>query len=363
MLKYGNVRTCFSSLKRLQKRTVPKASAIVGSQLLLCSTLPARARCISTMNKSARILINFSFSFFLSLTAKAAPAGDTPGVPWQGSYGITQSVDKIMAAEEEDQRSPQTFAFRTTHRRSVPARSLQHNPLSPAVSQWPVGSPSSSGAGSPSPFIPQIVGSSFLGAQISDTLGYIPPDSMGTVGPSQVLVIVNGRVKVFSKSGTLGPLNADTDVFFSPVTSAGTSDPHVRYDRLSQRWFITMIDLATPNHIVIAVSSGPTITGTASFTFFQFQQDLVGTTPNSDTGGFADYDTLGVDKFALYIGANIYNAAGNAVLGTTGFVVNKANLLAGTLTVTPFRQLGSVGGSGGGTGTAQGEDNDDPKAN
>src|SRR5258708_2276058 len=121
MLKYGNVRTCFFSMKRLQKRTVPKASAIVGSQLLLCSTLPARARCISTMNKSARILSNLSFSLvlFFSLTAKAAPVGDTPGVPWQGSHGITLSVDQIMASEEEDQRSPETFAFRTTHRRSV----------------------------------------------------------------------------------------------------------------------------------------------------------------------------------------------------------------------------------------------------
>src|SRR5882672_12351185 len=348
MLKYGNLRTCLSSLKRVQKRTVPKASAIVASQLLLCSTLPARARCISTMHKSAGILSNFSFSLvlFFSPTAKSAPAGETPGVPWQGGRGITQSVDQIMAAEEEDQRSPETFAFRTTHRRSVPARSLQHNPLSPAVSQWPVRSPSSSGAGSSPPLIPQIVGSSFLGAQISDTLGYIPPDSMGTVGPTQVLVIVNGRVKVFSKSGTLGPLNADTDVFFSPVTSAGTSDPHVRYDRLSQRWFITIIDLATPNHIVIAVSSGPTITGSASFTFFQFQQDLVGTTPNSDTGGFADYDTLGVDKFALYIGANIFNAAGTALIGTTGYVINKSSLFSGILTVTPFRQIGAVSGSG-----------------
>ena len=269
-----------------------------------------------------------------------------------------------MASEPEDQRSPQTFSFRTTHRRAIPARSLQHNPLAPAVSQWPVLPPSSSGTGSspPPPLVPQIVGSSFLGAQISDTVGYIPPDSMGTVGPSQVLVIVNGRIKVFSKTGTLGPLNADTDTFFSSVSTAGTSDPHVRYDRLSQRWFITMIDVASDNKILIAVSSGPTITGSSSFTFFQFQHDLVGTTPNSDTGGFADYDTLGVDKFALYIGVNVYNSSGTAVIGTTGFVVNKANLLAGTLTVTPFRQIGAISGTGAGPWTPQGVDNDDPNA-
>src|SRR6266404_4568070 len=119
--KSGNFWKCLDLLFSTETVTndpVPKASAIVGSQLLLCSTLPARARCIGTMNKSARILIKLNFSLVLvfSLTAKAAPAADTPGVPWQGQPGITQSVAQIMAAEAEDQRSPQTFAFRTTHR-------------------------------------------------------------------------------------------------------------------------------------------------------------------------------------------------------------------------------------------------------
>jgi len=174
------------------------------------------------------------------------------------------------------------------------------------------------------------------------------------------MVIVNGRIRVFDKSGNLGAFNATTDDFFNSVRSAGTSDPHARYDRLSQRWFITMIDVATPNRILIAVGSGPTITGSGSFTFFQFQHDLVGATPNSDTGGFGDYDTLGVDKFALYIGVNVFNAAGTSFLGTTGFVVNKANLLAGSLMVTPFRQLATS--SGAGPYTPQGVDNDDPDA-
>jgi PKD repeat protein len=203
------------------------------------------------------------------------------------------------------------------------------------------------------------VGTTFLGIQLSES-GYIPPDSMGAVGPSQLIVIANGRIKVFNKDGTLGPLNTTTDNLFASVRSAGTSDPRARYDRLSQRWFITMIDVATTNRVLIAVSSGPTITGTSSFSFFQFQHDLVGPTPNSDTGGFADYDSLGVDRFALYIGINVFNSAGTALLGTTGFVVNKSNLFSGTLTVTAFRQLATSTGAG--PFAPRGVSNDDPAA-
>src|SRR5438445_747943 len=77
-----------------------------------------------------------------------------------------------------------------------------------------------------------------------------PPDSMGAAGPGQFIVAVNGRVRSFNKATGLadGVLNADTDVFFGPVLNPGatnnfTSDPRIRYDRLSGRWFIVMIDV------------------------------------------------------------------------------------------------------------------------
>jgi hypothetical protein len=122
-----------------------------------------------------------------------------------------------------------------------------------------------------------------------------------------------------------------------------------------------MIDVASSsNRVLLAVSSGPTITGTSSFSFYQFQMDAVGATPNSDTEGFADYPTLGVDRNALNIGVSVFNSAGTALIGTTIYVINKASLLIGTLTLTAFRQIGAVNGTGPGIFTAQGVDNDDP---
>jgi len=50
----------------------------------------------------------------------------------------------------------------------------------------------------------------------------------------------------------------DDLTFFAMVRGvANVSDPHVRYDRLSGRWFISEISVEnTSNHILLAVSSG-----------------------------------------------------------------------------------------------------------
>ncbi len=286
--------------------------------------------------------------------AQDEAAAATVGVPWTGEPGITETVSDIM---ERERWAPATTAgARETKPRHVLTGPRRQNPSAPAVPQWPVPETSSS---LPEPLLPQTVGTSFLGAVVSES-GFIPPDSMGAVGPTQVLVIVNGRIKVFDKAGVLGALNASTDTFFNSVRNgSGTSDPHVRYDRLSGRWFLTMINVSTPNRVMIAVSSGSTITNAASFTFFQFQHDLV--TPTGDTGDFADYDTLGVDANALYVGVNVFNAAGTAFLGTSGFVIRKSDLLTGILTVTAFRGLTTCNPfCTTGPYTPQGVDNDDP---
>ncbi len=304
----------------------------------------------------------FFLCALMALSARALSAQPAAGVPWSGAPGITQTVGDIM---ERERRAPAVYLGQPRETKSwefdMRRLARRHDPLAPAVSRWP---PLESFSRLSEPAIPQTVGVSFLGASISDTIGYIPPDSMGAVGPTQALVIVNGRIRVFSKTGVLGSLNATTDTFFASVRTASVSDPHVRYDRLSGRWFVTMIDVAPVNRVLIAVSSGPTITNTSSFTFFQFQHDQVGGRPNADTGAFADYDTLGVDASALYIGVNVFDSTGTELLGTTGFVVRKTDLLAGALTVSAFRQMTACVSNACSSGplTPQGVDNDDPGA-
>ncbi len=244
---------------------------------------------------------------------------------------------------------------------------IRENPEAPPVSQWPP--PSQSAplmSEAVAPLAPQVVGTNFKAISLLSPheSQFIPPDTVGDVGPTQILVAANGRIKVFDKTGTLGGLNVTDGIFFASVTGGSdVTDPQVRYDRLSGRWFVTELTFTTPNKVLIAVSSGPTISSSSSFTFFSFQHDIVGTTPNSDTGGFADYDSLGIDRSALYIGVDVFNAAGTSFLGTTGYVVNKAALLAGTLTVTPFRQMAGGTTAAPGPFAPRGVENDDPAAN
>ncbi len=293
-----------------------------------------------------------------SLTAAGV---ERVGRPWTGPLGLRESVAEIMQREAERRAQGVPAVIREgLPVRLRPRRDLPQNSNSPAVSQWP---PS---AGAPklrketTLLTPQTLGVSFTGATLADS-GFIPPDSMGDVGPTQYVVMVNGRIRSFSKTTGIadGVLDADTDVFFNSVrNSSSTSDPRVRYDRLTQRWFLVIINVSTPNRILLAVSDASSqgvIGGGTVFTFFFIPIDT--TPPTISSTCFADYPTLGVDANALYIGTN--NFCPNFD-NTDGYVVRKSSVLgAGPLVVTVFRGL--IDGSAG-PFTPQGVDNFDPSA-
>ena len=188
-------------------------------------------------------------------------------------------------------------------------------------------------------------GTSFLGAKLSES-NFVPPDSMGAVGPSQILVDVNGRIKVFDKNGNIGGLNLTDSQFWAPVRNgAEPTDPGVEYDRLSQRWIVSAINIEnTNNRIMLAVSDGPTITDASSFTYFFFNE---ASPPPSGPARFADYPQLGVDANAIYIGVNEFTSSSGSFTGTSAYVIRKSSVLSGgPIVVTAFRNLASGSGQG-----------------
>src|SRR5579862_3594723 len=296
---------------------------------------------------------------FLLWAPEALLAGQGGVQGGRGGDGITESVKDIMSRNGSNgpAQPPQSKPIQANHNQRL------DNPGSPRVPQWPV--PGNSGvvispsslsdpesesvnvASIKTPDVPlvldaQTLGTNFLGPTLADS-GWFPPNAIGAVGPSQILVVVNGRIRSYNRSGVAdGAIDTDTNNFFSSVRNgANTSDSRVVFDFLSQRWFVSMLNMQTaPNRLLLAVSSSGTITSSSSFTFYQFTQNVppIGTgSPGSatiDNGLFADYPSLGVDNNAVYMGVNMFTADLSTYQGATAFVINKASLLTGTLTVT-----------------------------
>ena len=302
------------------------------------------------MIKNCTLTVLISLTFFFSFAQ-----GNLAGVTYESKAGV-KKTDADIKAFQKAHPEPLNFIPHLKPEGIVPDAHIQ-NPDAPAVNKF-----GSLVSGSTTPLssvmATQNVASNFLtiwgnyGTAVTGRESpYTPPDNCGDVGFTQLIATANCRLKVFNKPSVTGtPLttptgtstttltavvNLDLNAFFSSTALGitGISDPHVRFDRLSGRWFVVAIDIThtTNNYACVAVSDGNVITSAANFKLFYFNL--------TQTGGlstdFYDYPTLGVDKNYLYIGGNMFKS-GRSFSGCNMWVVNKANLIAGTLTVTGF---------------------------
>mgnify|MGYP003347047236 CR=1 FL=1 len=89
---------------------------------------------------------------------------------------------------------------------------------------------------------------------LGDSNSSIPPDTMGAVGPSHVVTMLNTQVRIQDKSGTtLSTVSLSTFWTSSTGLSGSPFDPHVIYDSLSSRW-IAVAD-ANAGTATIAIST------------------------------------------------------------------------------------------------------------
>ena len=313
----------------------------------------------------------------LALVCAAAPAqdisdqdsssGQISGTRIEASPGVQESTSDL--ARRQAASGPKKP--RPEHELEYPDLSnLPPNPDAPAVSRFPAGR---TGASAPSGSLNiHTTSLAFNGPTLNPASPVFPPDSMGTVGPTQFIAFVNGRMRSYTKAGAAdGVIDAEPDVFFasvmtpvvSPVVVNFTSDPQIRYDRFTGRWFMSIIDVpctaancstTAPNRWLLAVSdaaSNGTITGSTVWTFFQFK---------TDAANFCDYPSLGIDVNALYVGCNMFTSAGS-FLGSNGYVVQKTSALgAGPIVVTSFANIATLATSG--PYTPRGVDNFDATA-
>jgi hypothetical protein len=178
---------------------------------------------------------------------------------------------------------------------------------------------------------------------------YIPPDTYGSAGPNHLMVVLNTQYRIMSKTGTVVS-TVDAEDFWKgtagyyapPITTnvaTGHSDPHVKYDPVSNRWIlVAQTNADNFSSLLVAVSQTNDPTGTwnrycidvdaSNVVMFDFP--LVGFTSNwlvvtgnmfnISTGAFADHQIYVFDKANLYAGGAVTlgtNAQRIAVGGTT----------------------------------------------
>lgn len=288
---------------------------------------------------------------------------DTPAIVWTGDAPVARTTAELMAEAAARGVGVQDWRLRPHLRKHRPNR--RELPQNPEALDLPQRAPSLVRRGG-APSVAQTATTPNVDlATLADTSA-LPPDTMGDIGPTQYLTGLNGRVRSVSKSTGLadGVLNLDLDVFFSPVLPAGhfTSDPRVRYDRRTQRWFVLIISVGVPNRYLVATSDTATITGGTTWAFRQWADTRRQGGVGSGHPCLGDYPSLGLDEDALYIGVNQFCGADLNSLSfdsTSVYVVNKASLLGGSsIQVAQFDGV-LPGPTSAGVFTPQGVDNFD----
>lgn len=87
------------------------------------------------------------------------------------------------------------------------------------------------------------IGPSFIGLQQPESCTLCePPDTQIGAGPNDLFEAVNLKGRVFSKDGT-AEKSFGLNSFFGLSATIFASDPRLRFDPSSQRWFVVMLSL------------------------------------------------------------------------------------------------------------------------
>ena len=182
------------------------------------------------------------------------------------------------------------------------------------------------------------IGQNFTGLTSRESPGVFPPDTMGAVGPTAFVELINGGYAVYDKSSSSTVLPPTTlNEFWNNAGVKGVSvtnpafDPRVVYDPFSGRFFASSADQPNQpnNNLLLAVSN--TSDPTQGWTGFSIK------TPTEQRT--ADFPTLGFNSQGVYVSATTNTTPVQTPQISNLLVVPKADLLAAVPTIvnaTPF---------------------------
>jgi len=278
------------------------------------------------MRLKTRIL---ALSFLCISMALEATITWQTGTPVTVGTAVTATTSEIMA------RNPNIFGTPIPMFARLDSSKLMGS--APVQSSFPAGQTPAGNA-----FLPSDATPNFSAATLADTKTY-PPDASGAVGHSQYLLIANGLVRSFDKKTGIkdGVLDTSAIAFFTSVlpTGAGVSNPRLRYDQTTHTWIATALAFtSTTSYYLLAYTSDSTISPDTIWSFYSFQPSAI-SPARFNPNAYVDFDSLGLDSNAIYLGVNVFDNTTRAFVNSDVFVVRKSDFLAGTLTVTPFRDM------------------------
>ena len=170
------------------------------------------------------------------------------------------------------------------------------------------------------------IGQNFTGGSFA-TSGFFPPDTMGAVGPTAFVELLNGQYSVYDKNSGARLETSTLNQFWNNAGVSPTRfafDPRVVYDPFSERYLALSVDNSSePNNFLLAASktSDPT-------------QGWSGVAISSDPTKqrWADYPTLGFNRDGVYLSANMFPVSASDQANTI-VAVPKRDLFAPTPTV------------------------------
>ncbi len=181
------------------------------------------------------------------------------------------------------------------------------------------------------------------------SLGGVPPDTTGGVGPNYYIQWVNTSFALFDKTGAMVDMagndwrNGNTiwDGFGGKCENTNNGDPIVVYDQLAGRWIMTQFGLGPgsgPHSQCIAVSTTGDPLGTWTRAEYEWPNNWLN-----------DYPKLGVWTDGYYLAVNQFSCDNSFNCGWQGaatLVFDRENLIQG-LTPRPaqYFNIGSSYGS------------------
>ena len=164
---------------------------------------------------------------------------------------------------------------------------------------------------------------------------FIPPDTMGAVGPNHIVEIINGNFEIFDKTTGASLDSRSLDSFWINtvgLSAAGiqgfTFDPRIVFDPDSGVWFAVSIDSSdtngdgvrdSGNNIYIARTDTDDPEG--DWDGVRFAADTVGGPE------FHDYPTLALDADGVYICTQDFAFDATGTNGESCYSIPKADLL------------------------------------